>query len=285
MRTRAPKEVGIRAVAVVTDSAASLPPGVADQLGISIVPIHLRIGDREVPEQQGAEAFYEQLRRGKERATTATPSPGEFLEAFENARADGVVCVTIAGSVSGIHGSAAIAADQAAMEVEVVDSGSASMAQGFVAMEAARAASQGDDLGAAAAQARDVAGRCGLVAAIQTFEHLRRSGRVNRLVSYAGTMLDIKPVFRMRTGTIEAVARPRTWRRALERVLEEVRREVGDHPVHLAAVHADAEGDARDLLARAAEGAEVVEQHVAGFTPAMGAHTGPGVVGLAWFCD
>jgi DegV family protein with EDD domain len=217
--------------------------------------------------------------------TTATPSPGEFLETFENAGADRVVCVTIAGSVSGIPQSAAIAADKAGVDVEVVDSGSASMAQGFVAMEASRAAARGEDLDAVAGRARDVAARCRLVAAIETFEYLRRSGRVNRLMSYAGTMLDIKPVFRMGGGSIEAVARPRTRRRALDRVVEEARRDVGDRPAHLAAVHADAESDARDLLTRASEGLDIEESLVAGFTPAMGAHTGPGVVGLAWFCD
>jgi DegV family protein with EDD domain len=272
-------------VAVVTDSAASLPRGVAEGLGIIVVPIHLRFADRTMADDEEPGRFYERLRSAPGDVSTATPAPGVFLEAFNRVGADQVLCVTIASSVSGIHQSAAIAAEEATIQVEVVDSGNASMAQGFVAMEAARTAAGGGDLSTAVARAREVADRCRLIAAIETFEYLRRSGRVNRLASYAGGMLSIKPVFRMQGGVIEAVARPRTRRRALDRLEEEARRDIAGRPAHLAAVHADAEEEARALLERLSEGLEVLESHVAGFTPAMGAHTGPGVVGLAWFCD
>ena len=272
-------------VAVVTDSAASLPSGIAEEMGITVVPIYLRFGDRAVPDDEGSERFYERLRSATEGVSTAAPAPGDFLGAFEGAGSEQVLCVTIASSVSGIHQSAVIAAGEAAVQVEVVDSGNASMAQGFVVMEAARAAAAGGDLSTAVARAREVASRSRLIAAIETFEYLRRSGRVNRLVSYAGGMLNIKPVFRMQGGTIEAVARPRTRRRALDRLEEEARRDIAGRPAHLAAVHADAEEDARALLDRLSDGLDVVESHVAGFTPALGAHMGPGTVGLAWFCD
>jgi DegV family protein with EDD domain len=272
-------------VAVVTDSGASLPPGVADELGIVIVPIHLRLGDRTVPDDERPERFYARLRTSGERVSTASPAPGEFLEAFRRAGAEQLVCVTIASSVSGVHGSAVVAAREFVARVEVVDSGTASMAQGFVAMEAARTAAAGGDLSAVVTRAREVAARCRLIAAIETFEYLRRSGRVNRLVSYAGGMLNIKPVFRMQGGTIEAVARPRTRRRALDRLEEEARRDIAGRPVHLAAIHADAEENARTLLERLSDGLDVVESHLAGLPPALGAHMGPGMVGLAWFCD
>ena len=115
-------------VAVVTDSAASLPRGVAEELGIIVVPIHLRFGDRTVADDEGAGRFYERLRSAAGDVSTATPAPGVFLEAFSGAGADQVLCVTIASSVSGIHQSAAIAAEEATIQVEVVDSGNASMA-------------------------------------------------------------------------------------------------------------------------------------------------------------
>jgi DegV family protein with EDD domain len=274
-----------RRVAVVTDSAASLPEGIPEELGISVVPIYLRFGDRTNPDDRGAGDFYERLRSSSEPVSTASPSPGDFRTAFEATGASEVVCVTIASSVSGIHRSASIGAEDASPHVEVVDSGAASMAQGFVAMEAARTAARGSNLAEVAQRAREVADRVQLVAAIETFEFLRRSGRVNRLASYAGTMLNIKPVFRMGGGSIDAVGRPRTRRRALEVLEQEARADIARRPVHLAAVHADAEEDAHELLARVSEGLEVTESHIASFTPAMGAHTGPGVVGLAWFCD
>jgi DegV family protein with EDD domain len=272
-------------IAVVTDSAASLPRELAAELGIAVVPIYLRFGDESVKDEADTSGFYERLRAEPQAAATASPAPGDFVEAFERAPSEEVVCVTVSASVSGINQTARLAADMTGKRVEVVDSGSASMAQGFVAMEAARAGRRGATVEDVVARAGEVAGRSVLVAALNTFEHLRRSGRVNRLVSYAGTMLDIKPVFRLTGGSIDAVARPRTRRRALDRVAAEARSAIAGRPVHLAAVHAAAEDQAREMLERVAEGAKVVESHVAGFTPAMGVHTGPGVVGLAWFTD
>ncbi|MGH2723648.1 MAG: DegV family protein [Actinomycetota bacterium] len=272
-------------IAVVTDSAASLPRELAAELGIEVVPIYLRFGDESVKDEADPGGFYERLRAEPQAAATASPAPGDFVEAYERAGGDEIVCVTVSATVSGIYQTARLAADMIGKRVEVVDSGSASMAQGFVAMEAARAARAGAGVEEATARAADVAARSVLVAALDTFEYLRRSGRVTRLVSYAGTMLDIKPVFRFTGGSIDAVARPRTRRRALDRVVAEARSGIGARPVHLAAVHAAAEDDARRALERVSDGAQVVESHVAGFTPAMGVHTGPGVVGVAWFTD
>ena len=279
------EEAAIPDVAVVTDSAACLPEDLSRELGIVVVPIHVRIGDKAVPDGEGAEGFHKRLRETEDPVATSTPSPGDFLGAFERTRASGVVCVTVASSVSGVHRAATIAAADGRADIEVVDSGGASMAQGFVAMEAARAVRAGGDLAETAARARDVAGRVTLMAAIETLEYLRRSGRVNRLLSYAGTMLNVKPVFRMRGGEIESAGRPRTRRRALDRLADEARSDIGVRPAHLAAIHADAEEDARNLLDSVEGQVEVVESYVAAFTPAMGAHMGPGAVGLAWFCD
>jgi DegV family protein with EDD domain len=135
------------------------------------------------------------------------------------------------------------------------------------------------------ARARSVAGRARLCAAIDTFEFLRRSGRVTKLQAYAATRLDIKPVFRFQHGEAGPVARPRTRSRALARVVEEALAEIGGRPVHLAGIHAGAEAEARDMMARVAAQTEVVEEYVTEFTPVMGAHTGPGVVGLAFYCE
>jgi DegV family protein with EDD domain len=272
-------------VAVVTDSAASLPNGLAAELGIEVVPMYLRLGEESVRDEGDPGPFYDRLRAQPVSASTASPSPGDFAEAFSRVAGDEVLCVTVSASVSAIHQTARLAAEMVDKRVEVVDSGSASMAQGFVAVEAARSVRRGGTLEEAVQRAGDVARRVRLLAALDTLEFLRRSGRVGWVASSAGTMLRIKPVFRFSGGRIEAVARPRTRRRALDRLAVEAIHDVGGRRAHLAAVHADAEADARELLERVSAEAEVVESHVAGFTPAMGVHTGPGVVGLAYFCD
>jgi DegV family protein with EDD domain len=167
--------------------------------------------------------------------------------------------------------------------VRVVDSRSASLGEGFIALEAARAGESGADLDAVVAHAEAVVDRMTFVATINTFEFLRRSGRVNALLAYAGTALNIKPVFAFRHGKIEQLGRPRTRARAIDRLVEEVRAASTQGPLHLGVAHADAEEEANELLERLKAEIPHVETLITPFTPLMGAHTGPGVLGTAFF--
>jgi DegV family protein with EDD domain len=274
-------------VAVVTDSAANVPSEITRELGVAVAPLELRFGDRAYRDgidMAGAE-FYSKLETSREAPSTAAPSPGAYLEAFRSSGAEEVVCVTLGSGLSVANRQALLAAEEFEGVVEVVDSGSATMGQGFVAIEAARAARSGDDLAGVAARAKQVADQVGVVGAIETFEYLRRGGRVNKLQAYAATKLDIKPVFRLDRGEIRPVARSRTRGRAVARIVEEVAREAGSGPVRLAAFHAGAQADAESLIERVAAQADVVERFVVECTPAIGAHTGPGLVGLAYFIE
>ena len=130
---------------------------------------------------------------------------------------------------------------------------------------------------------REVAARTRLLATVGTFEFLRRSGRVTKLQAYAATMLDIKPVFEFRNGDAVPIARTRTRRRALAQIVGDTLREAGTSSLHLAVIHAAAEQEARDLLDRIVASANVVERLVTEVTPVIGAHTGPGLVGTAFY--
>jgi DegV family protein with EDD domain len=274
-------------VAVVADSAANVPSALAKELRIETVPMYLKIGKETYRDgfDLPLEGFYRRLVSDRELASTSTPSPGDFLEAFRRTGEQEVVCVTVASTMSASHQGATLAADRFEGTVEVVDSLSASMAEGFVAMEAGRAAAAGASLEDVAARARALAPHTWLFATVGTFEFLRRSGRVNRLQAYAATMLDVKPVFRFRGAEATAVGRPRTRRRALERVIDESLAAIRDRPVHLAGLHAAAEADARSLVERISRQANVVESMVVEVTPVIGAHTGPGLAGVAFYCE
>ncbi len=274
-------------VSIVTDSAANLPSDLVREFGIEVVPMYLMLGDRVYRDgvDLAPSDLYERLVTHSVVATTSAAPPADFLEAYERTGQDEIVCVTVNGAMSSAHHEAVLAAERFEGRVEVVDSMSASMAEGFVALEAARRVTAGGSLEEAAQRAREVAPRTRVCAAIDTFEFLRRSGRVKKLQAYAATMLDIKPVFGLKLGEASPVARPRTRRRALARVVEETLREIGGRPVHLAAFHAAAEDDAHALVSAVAERAGVVERHVVAVTPVIGAHTGPGLVGTAFFCD
>ena len=274
-------------VAVVVDSAANLPGEVARELGIEVVPMYLNLGGTTY--RDGLDLtpgdFYDRLLRDREPASTSTPSPGDFMEAYERPGGHEVLCVTVAESMSSSIQHATLAADRFDGRVEIIDSGSASMGEGFVAIEAARRAASGGSLEEVAARAREVASRARLFATVDTFEFLRKSGRVTKLQAYAATMLDIKPVFGFREGEIAPIARPRTRRRAIDAVVEAALAEIGDRSVHFAVFHAAAADDALALASRIEERANVFERYVVEVTPVIGAHTGPGLVGTAFFCQ
>jgi fatty acid kinase fatty acid binding subunit len=275
-------------VRIVTDSAANLPSDVAEELGIVVVPLHLTMGDRMFRDGVDIrmQEFYERLQGGPDPASTSAPSPGDFLEAFGGLPAgEEIVCVTVASAVSATFQSATAAAAEFPGPVEVVDSTNASLAEGFVVIEAARAAGAGAALPEVVARAKDVASRSRIFATVGTFEYLKRSGRVRRAQAYAATMLNIKPVFRFADGEADGVARPRTRSKALDRVVQETLTEAAGRPIHLGAFHALAEAEAKEVVRRVESEADVVETFVVEATPVMGAHTGPGLVGTAFFCE
>lgn len=274
-------------VRIITDSAATLPAATAAEYAIDVVPMYLKFGDETY--RDGIDLppgdFYERLQTETVPVSTAGASVGDFQDVFEKAlkKSDAVVCITVASFVSVTYTSASIAARDFGDRVVVVDSASASMGEGFIALEAARVAQQGAAAGVVAARAREIAGRTQVVATINTFEYLKRSGRVHALMAYAGTALGIKPVFAFRGGAVEQLGRPRSRTKAVERVADEVRAAAARGPLHLAVCHAAAPGEAAALLERLTAERRPAEAYLAEFTPLMGAHTGPGLLGAAFW--
>ena len=274
-------------VAIVADSAANLPVEITRELRIRVVPMYLKFGERVYRDglDMTPADFYERLAADEVAASSSTPSPGDFLEAFEAAGDREIVCVTVTAGMSGSFQQASYAAERFAGRVEVLDSKSASVAEGFVAIEAARRALERGTIEEVSRRARDVAERTTLVATVDSFEYLRRSGRVRRFQAYAATKLDIKPVFRFHGGDVAPVARPRTRKRAVGRVVEEALGTIDGRPAHVGVFHASAAAEAAEVADRVGAGADVVERFVVEATPVIGAHTGPGLLGIAFYTD
>jgi DegV family protein with EDD domain len=275
-------------VTVVTDSAASLPAGLAEELHIRVVPLHLLVdgadlGDPAIP-------LAEVLARSGPGVHTSAPSPGEYLEVIEPlcGRGDGVLVVAVAGHVSASYKSAWIASREVGgAAVRVVDSHTAAGAQALVVIAAAESAAAGDPLGRVEAQARTVAERVRLVATLPGLDHLARSGRVPGLAASAGRLLGLHPLFAFEPGGVRKLRPARSRSAALERIVGAC---LDDRPspgalLHAAALHALAAEDAAVLLAAVKTRTTAVRTFTAEFTAAMVAHTGPGVVGLAWWWD
>lgn len=279
-------------VAIVTDSTACVPPEVAERYGIEVVPLHLIFGGRTFVDSltQDTSDFYDLLRRSNERPTTAAPSPGMFLQAIQRAavRADAVLCITVSKQFSAMYDAArqAIAIAQAEAPntgIRLLDSRNAAMAQGFVVIEAARRAAEGAPIEDVVARAEEMTGRVTLLAMLDTLSYLARGGRVPRVAAWAAGVLQVKPIVRFSASDIKLVARTRTRRRALEKMLDLLAAAAGSARLHLAVHHAHAEADATYLLEQAHQRIDLAEAYVTEFTQVMAVHTGPGLVGLAWW--
>jgi DegV family protein with EDD domain len=275
-------------VAVITDSAASLAPQLAADHNVTVVPLHLMVGGRVVT--NGDLSLAEVVERWDEGITTAAPSPGEFVDAVKRAGSDEAVVLTVASRVSGVWNAARLATEAAGIPVSVVDTETAAGAQALVVLAAADAAASGAPRAAVEAAARDAIDGVHLVAVVDGLDYLVRSGRVPGIAGWAGRMLGLQPLFEFRRGSARRL-RPATSREAaLERILTHWRRScspaVPGGRLHLAGLHASADADAealvkrvRDELTPDAPATELILE----FSPVMVAHTGPGLVGLAWW--
>src|SRR3954468_15528723 len=204
-------------VAIVTDSAADLPPVVAASAGIAVVPLTVTFG----PESFRAgvnlttEEFWQRMTAPDAPfPTTAASSPGDFHAAFEAAFAAGaeaVVCVDIAETLSGTIRSARVARDMLGdREVHVVDSGTASMGAGLLALLGARMAAAGLDGAEIAATLERRASDVDLYVALDTLEYLRRGGRISGAQATIGNLLSVKPIITVTEGHVTTADRVRT---------------------------------------------------------------------------
>lgn len=274
-------------VAVVTDSVAMLPADLARQNRIGVVPILLNIGNRSY--RDGVDIttaeFYRLLPASNELPTTSAPSVGAFIEAFESALAgaDTVVAVHVSARLTSVHRIATMAAEAIGEQrVHVIDSQSATMAEGFIALAAARRAQQGGDVSEVVRAAEEARSGTRFFAFLETMEYLRRSGRVPGAVALMGSAIQLKPIVHIVEGEVVSLARPRTRRKATQALIDLMARDAGDRPVRAAVLHADCPADAEGLRERIAGLFDCLELHVTEMTPVMGTHTGPGLLGLAY---
>lgn len=275
-------------VRLVVDSSACLPPDLAGEHAIAIVPIHLTIGGNEqTVDQVERDELLERMSAGEDVHTSA-PTPGQFLEAIEEVdEGDGVVVVTLASQMSATHRAATVAAGTTDRDVRVVDSGTAAGGHGLIAIAGARLAGDGADLGAVGDHCEDLADRVRLIAVVGSLEQLARSGRVPSVASRAGDAIGIRPLFEFRQGEPKVLMPSLSRDGSLERLVKRWRESRPDEGAvaHLTALHADAPDEARWLLDQVEGETGEGDTFVSTFDASMIAHTGRDVVGLAWYWE
>ena len=280
----------MKKAAIVTDSTAGLPADLVDELGMHIVPIPL-IRDG-VTYLDGVDItpteVYRRLRAGDGGFSTSAPSIPEFLGVYQAAAqgASGVLSIHMSPDLSHTYDVALAASEQVEGVLAVVfNCKTAAIGQGLVALEAARAAAGGATLEEVVHRAEEVAAKIQFLFTLDTFEYLRKSGRMGGATALLGNMLQIRPVLTMPAGTVEVFARPRTKPRAIQLILQQMAKQPPDRPLHAGIAHADVVEEAEELRRTVSRRFDCAELLVTEFTPVVGAHVGPGLIGVAFYSE
>ena len=282
-------------VAIVTDSTASIPESMIETLKIHWVPYYIHRG-REVLRDLVTvqrEAFYRWLPSAEELPQTASPGPGEYLQLYERlAEEEGVreiASIHMTSKGSGAFQAATVAASTLReklpeLRIEVIDTLSVSMCQGWMVIEAARAALENRSLPEIVEQVKDMIPVTSMIQTADTLKYLYMGGRIGRAKHLVGSLLQIRPLIGMEEGVIVPLGQARSRRKAYQMMADMVEAAVGPGgKVKVAYVHAAAQEETEKIRELVEQRLTCVESLIAELPPALGVHTGPGTAGLCFY--
>ncbi len=280
-------------VSIVTDSCASLPEEMLSRLGIRSVAYYIHRGQevlRDLVTIQ-REEFLQWLMTARSLPTTASPGPGDYLEAYEQLAEQG------AEEIVSIHMSAAVsAAYQAActartmyqekrpdVRIEVIDTRTAGLCQGWMVIEAARLALAGIHLDPITRRVREMIPITRMIQTADTLKYLYMGGRIGKAAEMAGSLLNIKPLIGMQDGVIVPVGRAHSRGQAYRQMAGMVSQVVGKGRARVAYMHAGALREVEKIRELVEDKVEVVESFFGELSPALAVHTGPGTAGVCYY--
>ena len=284
------------AVAIITDSAACVPEELIGKYEIEVAPmvlIYQGKAYRDKIDISSAE-FYESLSHDEILWTTSAPSPGSYLELFRKVadRVSHILVITTTKKLTHAFESAKVSVDIAREElssltIEVLDSGTAAGAQGLVVLAAARAANRGETLSRVIDSTRSMMSKVSLIAFLDTLYYLAKGGRVPQVAAWASSLLRIKPIVEVMplSGGVRSLQRVRTRLSAIKRLKEMVKERVNKKSVHCIVMHSNVIDEAAELKEHMSCELDCAEIYITDFTPVMGLHTGPGLLGVAFYTE
>lgn len=272
-------------VKIITDSTADLPAKLAQELGITVVPVYLRFGEKVYRDgvDISHDEFYQRLVESPIHPSTSQPTPADFADVYSklSKETDEVVSIHVSSKVSGTYNSALQGRElvEARGHIEVVDSVSVSMGLGLIAMAAARLAEAGKSLHEVLEEVRQAIPGIRLLGVFDTLKYLLLGGRIGKVKALLGGTLNVKPMITMRDGELFPAGLARTRSKGIERLIDFVKNALNIQ--ELAIVHSTTPDEASSLRERIGSIFDERQIHLARLGPALGVHGGPGTLILA----
>ncbi len=282
---------------VVTGSAAQVPPEIASQLCIVILPLVIIVEGKEYLD--GIDLFpsdlYQKMRTQKIEVKTAAPNVGQYYACFKriiDQQESDVLCISLSGKLSSDYTAAVDAAKMLSGEyprnkVTVIDSLRAAAPQGLLAVEAAKRLRAVETIEDVVQYLMDARHRSGLIAALDSLDYLAQGGRIGKAAYLVGSVLQIVPIL---TINDEGIVAPSTIIRKKEKIIPGIlsilaKETPGFTKLGLSVMHADAVEEAEVLRQSLKELYPTLDIPIGEFTPVMGAHAGPGLIGLGYLYE
>jgi DegV family protein with EDD domain len=272
-------------VQIITDSTCDMPEGLKKELGIRVVPIYLRFGDKTYRDGVDItnDEFYSMLSSSPVYPATSQPNPEDFASVYKEycKNTDGIVSIHISSKISGTFNSATIAKKtlESKCPVEVIDSKFNSAGLGLVVTAAARIAKSDAGLSEVINEAKEAINQVGMYGMFETMKYLARSGRVNKTITAAANFLHIMPLLTFHDGDIVRAGLVRTISKGIDRIYEYVK---NNKPVtELTIVHSKVAEHAFHLKKRLGEFIEEEKINITELSAGLGIHGGPGVLLVA----
>ena len=269
-------------VAIVTDSVSDLPPQVAEEFGITVIPLVVRFGNDLYRDSLdlSPDQFYEKLRTSKVLPATSVPPPAAFADAYDKLaeKTNEIVVTSVTSKLSATYQVAlqAIGLMKKRCRVEVLDSQWAVMAQGFITIAAAKAAQSGASLDEVLDVARHTIQRVDMYAAFDSLEYLERGGRIGKAQAFLGSLLKVNPIIVMKDGEVYPCARERSRAKAIDHLYNLVTN--FGKVEGLAVEYATDLDEANRLVKRLHSKYPQVPIYLSRTSPVIGTHTGPGLI-------
>lgn len=283
----------MKKVAVLTDSTASIPEELLEELKIRTVAYYIHRGQevlRDLVTIQRDE-FINWLATASVLPTTASPGPGDYIEAYQDLAESGaeeIVSIHMTSKASGAYQAACIAQSMLKeqrpdLRVEVIDTLNAALCQGWMAIEAARAAISGLRLDEIVAKVRSMIPITHMLQTADTLRYLYMGGRIGKAKHLLGSLLNIKPLIGVEDGEIVPLGIARSRSLAYQAMVDKIEAAVGKSKVKIAYVHAGAKQEVEKIRNIVENRLNAVESFIGELSPALAVHTGPGTAGLCYF--